>query len=482
MNIRSIHVRLVLWHTALVILISALFGGYTYHSLDHRLTNEMKETLSRRVEHLRDDILEKDLFSQPKQEMAQKIQDVYSPEENDRFIRISKGDGTILYVSGRPRDPIFNPARIPLPHGYTTAVSEQIEQLRSGEHLMLVGFTAPIAGTDYIIEMGAPTDQIDIPLHKLLITLLIGLPVVALMAVIGGLMLVRRALLPVEMIRATAENISFGNLSQRLPVPPTGDALERLSSTLNRMLERLETAYQQASRFSADASHELRTPLTIMRGELESIGSIMYAEQPTQLLYERIGSVLEEAEHLSRIVEGLFAIARLEAGEARMGHEVFDLAELARSTVEQMQLLAEDKNLSITIDAANPVFVMGDAPRLKQVIVNLFDNAIKYTPDGGAIALSVSALAAKAVFAVKDNGAGIAPDALPHIFERFYRSEKARSSSAHGAGLGLSIVRSICQAHGGTVNVQSAEGKGATVTVELPLAAAHNQENAHARA
>jgi signal transduction histidine kinase len=248
------------------------------------------------------------------------------------------------------------------------------------------------------------------------------------------------------------------------------------------MLERLETAYQQASRFSADASHELRTPLTIMRGELESIGSIMYAEQPTQLLYERIGSVLEEAEHLSRIVEGLFAIARLEAGEARMGHEVFDLAELARSTVEQMQLLAEDKNLSITIDAANPVFVMGDAPRLKQVIVNLFDNAIKYTPDGGAIALSVSALAAKAVFAVKDNGAGIAPDALPHIFERFYRSEKARSSSAHGAGLGLSIVRSICQAHGGTVNVQSAEGKGATVTVELPLAAAHNQENAHARA
>jgi signal transduction histidine kinase len=165
----------------------------------------------------------------------------------------------------------------------------------------------------------------------------------------------------------------------------------------------------------------------------------------------------------------LFSLARLDAGEAKAGQEIFDLATLASSTLEQMQLLAEEKSLSVAVEVPQPVYVMGDAARLKQVVVNLLDNAIKYTMKGGALSLSVHNVGLKAVLSVKDNGIGIPSDALPHIFERFYRADKVRSRSVEGAGLGLSIVYSICQAHGGTVRAASQEGAGTLLTVELPL-------------
>jgi heavy metal sensor kinase len=321
-----------------------------------------------------------------------------------------------------------------------------------------------------MIEMGAPITEIDGVLRKLMFTLLMGMPVMAFVAIAGGSFLVRWALQPVEHIRATAEKITFSNVSQRLPVTATGDALENLSITLNQMLERLEHAYQQASRFSADASHELRTPLTIIRSELESIGSTIRASQPPIPFQDRIGSVLEETERLSRIVEGLFALARLDAGEAKMEHKVFDLAKLVHSTVEQMQLLADEKRLSVSIDAPQPVFIMGDAVRLKQVVVNLLDNAIKYTMAGGTIELAVRAENSKAVLSIRDNGIGIPAEDMPHVFERFYRADKSRAQA--GAGLGLSIVYAICQAHGGSVRVDSVVDTVTMVTVELPRAAA----------
>jgi signal transduction histidine kinase len=270
----------------------------------------------------------------------------------------------------------------------------------------------------------------------------------------------------VENIRANAEVITFGNLSSRLPVAATGDALEHLSVTLNQMLKRLEDAYQQASRFSADASHELRTPLTIMRTELESIVREAKLEDG---LHERVSSVLEEAEYLSRITESLFAISRLDTGEAKMESKLLDLADIVSSTAEQMSLLAEEKQLDMEIAAIRPVPVEGDQARLKQIVVNLLDNAIKYTPRGGKIHVRVIAAPPKAVLEIRDNGAGIAEAALPHVFERFYRADKMRSRDVGGAGLGLSIVRSITQAHGGTVDIQSTEGHGTKVTIELPL-------------
>jgi signal transduction histidine kinase len=235
------------------------------------------------------------------------------------------------------------------------------------------------------------------------------------------------------------------------------------------MIDRLEQAFQYSRRFVADASHELRTPLTILRGELES-----FAQEPglSEELRDRVGSALEEVERLVNIVEGLFAISRLDAGEAQAEWVRFDLAELASSTADQMSLLAEDKQISLTCSAPSQVWIEGDRARLKQVIVNLLDNAIKYTGQGGAIALRVVSNGNHASLEVEDTGMGIPREALSRVFERFYRVDKARSRELGGAGLGLSIVKSICTAHHGRVEASSQPGQGSRFRVELPLAAA----------
>ena len=182
-----------------------------------------------------------------------------------------------------------------------------------------------------------------------------------------------------------------------------------------------------------------------------------------------MGSLLEEVACLSKIVEQLFALSRLDAGESQTECKQFDLAELARTTAEHMGLLAEDKHIIISCDASRPILIEGDPARLKQVVVNLLDNAVKYTPENGAIQLSVNAFNGHAILEVADNGIGIPPDALPHVFDRFFRVDSARSAEGGSAGLGLSIVKSICSAHGAEVDVQSILRKGSCFRVMLPL-------------
>jgi two-component system, OmpR family, sensor kinase len=214
----------------------------------------------------------------------------------------------------------------------------------------------------------------------------------------------------------------------------------------------------------------------VLRGELES-----FIQEPTlpPEWRERLGSALEEVERLASIVEGLFAISRLDAGEAAAEWVKLDLARLTAATADQMSLLAEDKNIQVTCAAAEPVWVEGDQARLKQVVVNLLDNAIKYTLRGGAVALTVRTIDSKAVLEVADNGIGIPPEALPRVFDRFFRVDTARSRELGGAGLGLSIVKSICTAHHGRVEASSLSGQGSRFRVELPLAAplTNNQKN-----
>ena len=224
---------------------------------------------------------------------------------------------------------------------------------------------------------------------------------------------------------------------------------------------------QNSKRFVADASaRSLRTPLTILRGELENLieNTRLDAE-----IRDQLGSLLEEVERLSKIVEQLFALSRLDAGEAQTEWARFDLAELAKTTAEQMSLLAEDKGIAIACDANRKVPVEGDRARLKQVVVNLLDNAIKYTPAQGAIQLNVTTINGHAMLEVVDNGMGIPADAQAHVFERFYRVDQTRSGDSGSAGLGLSIVKSICSAHGAEVEVQSTIGKGSRFCVKLPL-------------
>lgn len=463
MNVRSIQFRLVLWYTVLTVFVSVGFAIYTYFNLRSYLYNEMGERLAHRAENIVAGIVNNPKNTLP--DIVEKIEYIYSPAENDRFIRILQGH-SIIYQSAQPISNAFVTADIPvseIPDG----ISHESLKTAGGKDLFRVLVPAQIMGKPGLVEMAAPSGDVTEPIGGLLLDLSGGLPFVILVMMAGGVWLVRRAFFPIEKMRSTAADITFGNLSNRLPVPATGDAVESLSRTLNQMLERLDVAYQQASRFSADASHELRTPLTIMRAELETLIDASPLADPVR---SRIGSILQETERLSRVTENLFAISRLEAGEAKISQYAVELGDIVESTVEQMMLLAEEKGHIIRLDISRPVKIMADSTRISQVVVNLLDNAIKYTPANGSIIVSVNAVAGMAMLEVSDNGIGIPAQFLPKVLDRFYRVESAAKVERGGAGLGLSIVRSICQAHAGSIDIASEEAKGTRVRVVLPLA------------
>jgi heavy metal sensor kinase len=467
MNTRSLRFQLVAWYAALLTGCFVLIGAATYMVLQTSLVGALRETQLRRARQI-GQLLLAEIRGSGEARVGQEIQARYAPDLNGRFVRITRSDGSLLYVSGAPKDQTFVPANVPPPSWPSRTKFARQAPLPGGREMLLTTHAVQSPdGARYLIETGAPMDDVQAHLRQWLRFLVVVLPVVAALALGGGSFLVKRALLPVDKIAASAQRISSQNLSERLPVARTGDELERLSIALNHMIQRLDEAFQYSRRFMADASHELRTPLTVLRGELESV------IQETTLApewRERLGSALEEVERLAGIVEGLFAISRLDAGEAAAEWVKLDLARLAAATADQMALLAEDKNIQVTCAAAEPVWVEGDQARLKQVVVNLLDNAIKYTLQGGAVALTVSTIHSKAVLEVADNGIGIPAEALPRVFDRFFRVDKARSRELGGAGLGLSIVKSICTAHHGRVETSSFPGQGSRFRVELPLA------------
>ncbi len=469
MNTHSLRFQLIAWYAGLLTGCFALLGAATYLVLQSSLVGALRENQLRRAGQIGQWLLE-EIPQQGEAQVGGQIEARYAPALNDRFVRVTRGDGEALYRSKAPKDRCFDPEALPLPAWPKKAETARVVALGSGREMLLAGrMVSSASGVRYLVEAGAPMTEVQAHLRQWLTFLVIGLPVVALVAIGGGSFLVKRALAPVDRIAASAERISSQNLSERLPVAQTGDELERLSIALNHMVDRLDQAFQYSRRFVADASHELRTPLTVLRGELESF--VQEPELP-QEWRDRLGSALEEVERLANIVEGLFAISRLDAGEAQSEWVRFDLAQLAAATADQMYLLAEDKRIELTCAAAKAVWVNGDRARLKQVVVNLLDNAIKYTPEGGAVTVTVNSIDSKAVLEVADNGVGIPAEALPRIFDRFFRVDKARSREQGGAGLGLSIVRSICAAHHGRVQATSAPGQGSHFRVELPLASA----------
>jgi heavy metal sensor kinase len=466
-NPRSIRFRMALWYAALLAGALILFGAASYIGLERYLQKSLEESLIKQGRSIGDVLIVN--INQSGQDYVQnEITEHYSPEINGRFIRVTQADGKQIFISGLPKDGTFDPVRVPPPQlPVSQAFSHEVE-MSDGHEILLHALPYQARdGTRFLIEVGAPYNQIESVLRGLLLTFAIGLPFIVALAMSGGYVLMRRALRPVDEIRQKAAQITSRNLSERLPVVQTGDELERLATDLNRMIERLEESFQQINRFSADASHELRTPLTVLQGELESMAQNSSNLPPETR--DTIGSALEETQRLTKIVENLLAISRLEAGEARGQLERLDLAELTRSTADQMRLLAEEKHIELNCNGVVPVDVDADPARLKQVVVNLLDNAIKYTPEGGSVSISVIKQDSRAVLEIADSGIGISSDDLPHIFDRFYRADKARSRQMGGTGLGLSIVRSICLAHNGQVRVTSTEGHGSVFRVELPL-------------
>lgn len=467
MNPRSLRFQLIGWYAAFLFGLFALLGVSTWWALRTSLVSSLRENQLRRGRQIAQ-LLREEIQNRDQARVGAEVQTRYAPDANDRFVRITGSDGGLLYLSPQPKTQSFDPAALPPPLWPDDPEGSREVPLLGGRRMLMTAHKLEPPGVDrYLVEVGAPMDEVQADLRHWLMFLLAMLPVVAAIALGGGYVLVNRALLPVDRIAASAERISSYNLSERLPVAESGDELERLCLALNRMIDRLDAAFQYSRRFVADASHELRTPLTVVRGELESL-----VQQPRLELEwrERLGSALEEVDRLARIVEGLFAISRMDAGEAAAEWMAFDFSQLVTSTAEQMGLLAEDKNIRVTCAGTAGVWIEGDRARLKQVVVNLLDNAIKYTPEGGTITLNVNARDRIAVLEITDTGIGIAPEALPKIFDRFYRVDTARSRDQGGAGLGLAIVKSICTAHHGRVEATSTPGQGSRFRVELPLA------------
>jgi heavy metal sensor kinase len=461
MNHRSLAFRLGAWYTLLLGATFVLVGAATFYGLQQYLRANLRDSLSRRSTQV-EQILSQAPAVVSNTAIAQDIEIRVAPEFNNRFVRVTRLPATLIYRSGPPADRSFNPATlsaVALQNAVGTAIVHE-------QHLMIRTTPVKAASGDYLLELGVSMQSIDDGLARLLDLLALLLPVLIVCAAGGGYWLVNRALRPVDRLSQTAEQMSLQNLTLRLPVAPSGDALERLAISLNNMLGRLRDSVQTSRRFLADASHELRTPLTVIKGELQELTHASHLT--TGDVHERVGSVLEEVARLEHLVSGLLVLSRLDAGETRSDWVNVDLAELALNTAEHMRLMAEDRGIEIDLSALRKAVILGDRARLKQIIVNLLDNAIRFTPPGGCVTLHTASDDSGAVLEISDTGIGIPAASIAQVFDRFFRVDAARSREDGGAGLGLSIVKSICAAHGAEIDVQSLINNGSSFRVRFP--------------
>jgi len=289
------------------------------------------------------------------------------------------------------------------------------------------------------------------------------------LAALGGYLLSRKALQPVDRITAATRSIGLGNLSERLPVPGTRDELQRLSETCNEMLGRLEAAVNEIKRFTADASHELRTPMSVIRTVAELALRNPAADTESRRAFAEI---VEEAARTGRLLEEMLILARADDGSAQLSFEQVDLGQVIRVVSRKAELVAEARGhkLSVAAESDGPALIWGDYSTLQRLLWILLDNAVKYMNSPGNIAISLSRSAGKFTVAISDTGAGIPPGDLPHIFERFYRADRSRGH-VEGSGLGLAIAKWIVGTHHAEITVASEEGKGAVFAVVFPALA-----------
>jgi len=315
------------------------------------------------------------------------------------------------------------------------------------------------------IAVGRSTTDIDESLAGLIRTLAIAGPLTLVLAGAGGIFLAQRALKPVDQITRTAREIEESDLSRRIPVQ-SKDELGRLASTLNQMIERLEKAFKRQQRFTSDASHELRTPLAVIQAE----STLALNKERTANEYKQsLEIVSNESMLMAKVVDQLLTLARADSGKEQLSFEEIDLSELLAGVAAHAEILCRDKGLEFYSDRMETILVSGDRAKLRELFLNLLDNAIRYSPDGGKISLTLRRAEEMAVISIADTGIGISEEDIPHIFERFYRVDKARSRVENGAGLGLAICKYIAEIHGGRIEVISRLGEGSTFSVWLPI-------------
>jgi len=299
--------------------------------------------------------------------------------------------------------------------------------------------------------------------------LVLGLPLVVVLAGVGGYVLARRALTPIDHLASEARRITADRLHERLSVPNQHDEIGRLAAVINETFARLESSFEQLRRFTADASHELRTPLSVIRG----IGEAGLGETRTPAEYkEAMGSMLEEVDRLTNLVDTLLRLSHGDAGTVRLSREAVDLGQLTRDVVSSLGILAEERNQRLAVDVAAGVSVDADRLVLREAITNVVDNAIKYSPQASTVNIRVHADASQAVLTVADEGPGIALEHRERIFDRFFRLDEARSRDSGGTGLGLAIAKWAVEVNGGHITVEGGATGGSIFRIVLPAGAA----------
>jgi heavy metal sensor kinase len=321
-------------------------------------------------------------------------------------------------------------------------------------------------GAPTALVVAAPLADVDRSVDRLRLLLLVAGPVALALAGGGGWLLARAALRPVDRMTEDAEAIGADRLGDRVSVPDAADELARLARTLNGMLERIEHGVVEQRRFVADASHELRTPLAVMRAELEVA---LRDHDPAADAREVLGSSAEEVARMSKIVDDMLTLAHRDENRLELLLEPVDLGEVATRVAVQLRPLAEQGGIQLDVEAPDRAAVVADQTRLTQVVMNLVDNAVKYTGAGGSVQVRVWEEADGAGLAVTDTGPGIAPEHLAQVFDRFYRLDPARTRARGGSGLGLAICRELVEAHGGCIWAESVPGAGSTFALSLPV-------------
>ena len=293
----------------------------------------------------------------------------------------------------------------------------------------------------------------------------VGLPAVAL-GLVGGWWLTRRALAPVARLTAAVEKIHEHNLREPLPRSGSGDELDRLTEVFNSMTVRLEGSFMRIREFTLDASHELKTPLTILCGETETA---LQDESLSPAEHERAVSQLDELRRLTRIVDGLSLLAKADAGQITLAREPVRWDELIRDNFADAQILAEPQGIRVELDAPEAITLLGDRHRLRQLLLNLTDNAVKYNHSQGRILMTLRRVGDQAEFHISNTGKGIPPEILPRVFDRFFRGDPAHGHAVEGCGLGLSIAKWIVTAHQGTITIDSPDAGLTLVQIRLPI-------------
>jgi heavy metal sensor kinase len=449
--LKSIKFRLTLWYLAAIVAMLAVFGTFAYTLLSRNLYRNLNESLRTRFIELQGSI---------KYDGRQFVFD----EKVNELVMIYDADGVLIQRLG--------------PNVQFSNIDKTVEQALFGKSAFQSAerpegpdvrlYAAPFnvdSQTRVALVVGRTTNEIVSVLAIFRMVILNSSIFVVLLAGVGGIFLTDRTLKPVEQIAETARGIGESDLSRRIDVQ-TDDELGLLAATLNGMIGRLETAFKKERQFVADASHELRTPLAIIQAE----SSLALEKSRSQDEYQRsLELVSQEVAYMSEVVGKMLLLARSDAGSEPVDFEDIRLKNLITELAQDLELLIQDKGLRLDLGPMDDLKVRGDRVKLKQLFLNVLDNAIRYTPSGGSITASLARRDSQAVAAITDTGIGIAAEHLPFIFDRFYRVDKARTASDGGTGLGLAIALSVAKMHGGGIEAESEPDKGTTVRIVLPL-------------